>query len=67
MLGEIVRIVKMDYSLLVRLYYIVIKQKSFGNILAHFSRHIVALNTVYGRVLIGIFLLYFLIVTFNKA
>ena len=67
MLGKIIRVMKMNYALLVCFDYIVIKQKSFGNVLADLTRHIVTLNAVYGRVLIGIFLLYLFVVAFDKA
>ncbi len=66
MLRKIVGVVKMDYTLFVRFDYIPGQKYAACYILAHFARHIVTLNTVNGRVLVGVFLLYFLIITFNK-
>ena len=52
MLGKIIGVVKMNYSLFVSLDYIVVKQKPFCNILAYLACHIIALNAVYSGVLI---------------
>ena len=67
MLGKIIRVVEMDNSLLVRLNNVRIEKQALGNILAYLARHIVPLNAVDGRVLIGVFLLYFLVIALNKA
>ena len=67
MLCKIISVVEMYDSLLVSLHNIIIKQKSLGDILADLACHIVSLYAVHGRVLIGVFLLYFLVITFDKA
>ncbi len=43
------------------------EQDPVCDVSADLSCHIVTLNAVYGRVLVGIFLLDFLVVTFNKG
>ena len=43
------------------------QQKSSGDILTHLTRHIVTLYTVHNRILIGILLFHFFIVTFQKT
>jgi diguanylate cyclase (GGDEF)-like protein len=48
--------------LLVCIYNICWKKKSFSNILADLSCHIISLYTINSRILIGILLLYFLII-----
>ena len=62
MLCEIICIMKMYKSLLVCIYNICWKKKSFSNILADLSCHIISLYTINSRILIGILLLYFLII-----
>ncbi len=57
----------MDNPLLMRLNNILRQQKPLGNILADLASHIVALHAVDRRIFIGVFLLYFLIITFNQA
>ena len=44
-----------------------LQQETSCDILADLSRHIVTLYAVYGRVFIGIFLLYFFIITFKQT
>ena len=60
-LSKIVRIMKMNDPLFVCLYNIRWKQQTAGQILADLSRHIVALGGVDHRILVGIFLVYFLV------
>ena len=67
MLGKIIRIVKMDYTLLVSLHYFLRQQNAVCDILADLARHIIALHAVYGGVFIGVFLLYLFVVAFDKA
>ena len=66
MLSEIVGVVEVDKAFLVSLYYILGKKDSLGQILADFARHIVTLNRVYGRVLIGVFLLNLFVIALDK-
>ena len=67
MLRKIVGIMEMDKSVFMSFYYIRGKKNTSCNILTYFTRHIVTLYGVYLRVLIGVFLLYFLVVTLNKT
>ena len=66
-LSKIIRVVEVNYTLLVRLNNIRRQKYTLGYILAYLACHIVALNAVYGGIFIGIFLLYFLVVTFDKT
>ena len=67
MLCEIVRIMEMNDSLIVGGHNLRRKQDTLGDVLAHLAGHVVALYAVDRRVLVGIFLLYFLIVALNEA
>ena len=66
-LSKIVRVMEMDDALLMGLNDIRRKQNPAGDILADFAGHIVALDAVDRRVLVGILLLDFLVVTFDEA
>ena len=66
-LCKIVGIVEVDDTLLMGVYHILGQKEPLCDILAHLSRHIVSLYTVYGRVLVGVLLLYFLIIALKKA
>ena len=66
MLSEVIRIVEVDETLLVCLNYDLGKKYSFGNILGDLTCHIVTLHAVDRRILVGVLLLYFLVITFYK-
>ena len=57
----------MDDSFFMCLYDLVRQQKTSRDILADLTSHIITLYTVDGRILIGIFLFYFLIITFDQT
>ena len=67
MLCKVIRIMKMDDSLLMCLHNIRREKESSGNILTHLACHVISLHTVDCRILIGILLLYLLVVTLQKA
>ena len=67
MLGKIIRIMKMDDPFLMSLHDIRRQQETLRDILTHFARHIIALHAVDCRILIGILLFYFLIVTLQQT
>ena len=67
MLGKIVCVMEMDDPFLMSFHDIRRQQKTFRDILADFSCHIIALYAVDSRILIGILLLYFLVVTFQQT
>ena len=67
MLGKVIRIMEMNDTLFVGSYNICGKQNPLGNIFADLAGHIVTLDTVDRRVLVGVFLLDFLIVALDKA
>ena len=66
-LSVIVRIVEMNNSFLMCLYYILRKQDTVGYITANLTCHIVALYAVDGGVLVGVLLLDLLVVAFDQA
>ena len=47
-----------DRPLLMSLHYILRKQETACDILAHLTCHVVTLHAVYSRILVGVFLLY---------
>jgi hypothetical protein len=67
MLGKIVGVVEMDNALLVGLNNILRQQDALCNVLADLACHVVALDAVHGGVLVGVFLLYFLVVALNEG
>ena len=67
MLCEIICIVEMDKPLLMSLHYILRKQETACDILAHLTCHVVTLHAVYSRILVGVFLLYLLVIALKKA
>ncbi len=67
MLGKIVRIMKMDQPLLMRLHDIRCEQKPSCDILAHLARHIIALHAVDRRILVGILLFDFLVIALEET
>ena len=62
----VVRIMEMYYSLLIRLHNLSRKKKPSCDILAHLSCHVISLNTVYSRILVGVLLLNLFIIIFNQ-
>ncbi len=67
MLCKIIRIMEVNDTLFMRFNYIHRKKKPSCKILADLACHIVTLNAVYSRVLVGVFLLCLFIITFDKA
>ena len=67
MLGKIVRIMEMNQPFRVRLYNVLRKQQTSGQIPADLPCHIIPLYTVDDRILIGIFLHHFFIITFYQC
>ena len=67
MLCKIICVMEMYKPLLMRIYNIWREKESLCNILAYLASHIISLNTVYSRILVGILLLYFLIIALQKA
>ena len=65
-LCKIIRIVEMNNSFLMRFHNLIRKQNTSGKILTDFSCHIISLRRVNYRVLIGVFLIHFLINVFNQ-
>ena len=57
----------MDNPFFMRAHNVFRQQETLGNVLADFACHIIALHAVYGRVFIGIFLLYFFVIALNQA
>ena len=66
MLCEVVGVMKVDDSFLVRLDDVSREQQSFGQIFGDFAGHIIPLYRVDGRVFVGIFLLDFFIVALDQ-
>ena len=66
-LGKIVRIVKMNDALVMRVHNVLRQQNPVCNVSGHLARHIIALGGVYHRVFVGVFLLGLFIVAFNQA
>ena len=67
MLCKIVHVVEVDQPLIVRFDDLRRQQQPPGDVLGNFPGHVVALDTVDGRILIGIFLLDLLIVALEQA
>ena len=67
MLGKVVAVMEMDNPLVVRLYNIGRQQDTVGNIAGNLARHVVALSGIDHRVLIGIFLLGFLVAALDEG
>ena len=65
-LCKVIRIVEMDQSLLICLNDFFRKKKSSCQVLADLTRHIITLYAVDDRVLVGILLHHFLIITLDK-
>ena len=67
MLGEVVRIMKMDTAFVVRLRDVFRQELAARHVAAYFAGHIVALRGHDGRVLIGVLFLRILIVQFEQS
>ena len=66
-LGEVVGIVEVDQTLLMCLYDLRVQQQTGGQILGDLAGHIVALYTVDGGVLVGVFLLDLFVLALDQA
>ena len=67
MLSKIIRIMEVDYALLVSFYNILREQQSLCKVTADLACHIVTLNAVDCRVLVGVFLLDLFIAALDKG
>ena len=67
MLGKVVQIVEVDDAFAVSFYYVLGQKQAAGNIFGNFAGHIVALDTIDGRVLVGVFFFSFFAAAFDKA
>ena len=67
MLRIVIRVVKMDDAVAVRVNNLLRQEQTFGQVAADLARHIVALNAVDGRVLVRILLLRFLVTALDQA
>ena len=66
-LGEVVGIVEVDDARLVGFHNVLGQQNAAGDVLGHLAGHVVPLDRVDGGVLVGVFLLDFLVVAFDEA
>ena len=66
-LGEVIRVVEVDDALVMRLDDVLRQQHAGRQILGDLARHIVALDGVDGRVLVGVFLLDLLVVRLDEG
>ena len=67
MLGIIIRIMKMDDPLAVRLHDVFRKKHPARQVLAHLAGHVISLHAVDRRILIGILLLHIFIVALDQG
>lgn len=67
MLRIVIAVMKLDQPFFMRLHDIRRKQKSSCKILTDLTSHVITLNAVDRRILVGVFLFYFLIISFNKG
>ena len=65
-LGKVVGVVEVDEPFVVRRHDVGRQQNAAREVLAHFARHIVALHRIDGGILVGIFLLDFLVVALDE-
>ena len=65
-LGKVVGVVEVDEPFVVRRHDVGRQQDAAREVLAHFARHIVALHRIDGGILVGIFLLDFLVVALDE-
>ena len=66
-LGEVIRVVEVDDALVMRLDDVLRQQHAGRQILGDLTRHIVALDGVDGRVLVGVFLLDLFVVRLDEG
>ena len=66
-LGEVVGVMEVDNAFLVRLDHLGRQQHTHGQVLGNLARHVVALDRVHRGVLVGVFLLDFLVVAFDQG
>ena len=66
-LGEVVGVVEVDDTAVVGLDDLARQEHAHGEILGDLARHVVALDGIDGRVLIGVLLLHFLVVALDKS
>ena len=67
MLGIVVGVMEVDDTGIVGIHDLLGEQDAAGNILGDLAGHVVTLNRIDGRILIGVFLLDFLVVTFDQT
>ena len=66
MLGIVVHVVEMDDALVVRLYDVSGQKKTRSDVLGDLAGHVVALDGVDRRILVGVLLLHVLVVAFDE-
>ena len=65
-LGKVIRIVEMDQALIMGIHDLLGQQHALGQVLGNLAGHIVALNGVDGRVLVGVLLLDLFVIALNQ-
>ena len=66
MLGKIVQVMEMDDTFAMSFYYILGQKQAARNVFGNFAGHIVALNAIDGRILVGVFFFGFFAAAFDK-
>ena len=66
MLGKVIRIVEMDQTLIMGIHDLLRQQHALGQVLGNLASHIVALNGVDGRVLVGVLLLDLFVIALDQ-
>ena len=66
-LREVVGIVEVDDAVVVRLDNLARQEHAHGEVLGDLARHVVALDGVDGRILVGVLLLHFLVIALDKS
>ena len=64
-LGKVVRIMEVNQALIVSIHNLLGQQHALGQVLGNLAGHIVALNGVDGRVLVGVLLLDLFVIALN--
>ena len=67
MLGVVIHVVEVDDALLVGLDDLLRQEDALGDVLGHLARHIVPLDGVDDRVLVGVLLLHLLVIALNEG
>ena len=65
-LGKVIRIVEMDQALIMGIHDLLGQQHALGQVLGNLAGHIVALNGIDGRILIGVLLLNLFVIALDQ-